>query len=85
MRIPVRLEGEKPPWDGADTVKGLVIYLRTGNEEMEEFTVATATVNIGCEAVAVDEVVAAGPVDEKTDHDPEWIFLDKPARLTPDS
>ncbi len=84
MRVPVRLEGEKPPLDGADTVKGLVIYIQTGNEEMEEFTVATATVNIGCEAVAVDEVVAAGPVDEKTNHDPEWIFFDKPARLTPD-
>jgi hypothetical protein len=84
MKVPVRLEGEKPPLDGAATVKGLVIYLQTGNEEMEEFTVATATVNIGCEAVAVDEVIAAGPVDEKTDHDPEWIFFDKPARLTPD-
>ena len=40
MKVPVRLEGEKPPPDGVDTVKGLVIYLQTGNEEMEEFTVA---------------------------------------------
>lgn len=84
MNNPMRNEDDIPSDEDKNTVKGLVIYLKTGGEEMEVFTVATATVNIGCQAVAVDEVIAAGAVDENNYHDAEWIFFDGPALTNPD-
>ena len=41
-----------------------MIHLRTGDEEMEAFTVALASVNIGCVRATADQVVAVGPVGE---------------------
>ena len=67
-----------------NTVKALVIFVRTDDEDMDAFTVATAQVTIGCSRVAADEVVAVGPMDEDTRHDAEWIFLDAPAERQPD-
>jgi hypothetical protein len=67
-----------------DILKALVIYIRTGSEEMEQFSVAQATVIAGCETLTVDEVIAAGEVEEDTTHDAEWIFLDKSGKLSPD-
>lgn len=84
MDLTARSEEEvKLPAD-AFTIKGLVIYIKTADEEMEVFTVATATVNIGCKAVAVDEVIAAGQVNENNFHDAEWIFFDMSAINDPD-
>lgn len=84
LEQPLRAENDMPSVEEKNTVKGLVIYLKTEDEEMKIFTVATATVNVGCEAVAVDEVIAAGEVDTNNFHDAEWIFFDKPGLLTPD-
>ncbi len=81
---PVRTEDVKAGPDDAETIRALVIHLRTGDEEMEESTTATATVHIGCAEVAKDEVVAAGPVGEDTRHDAEWIFFDRPVKRHPD-
>ena len=81
---PVRLEAPVAEPDATDTVKGLVVFLRTEGEEMDAFTVATATVEIACARLTTDQVVAAGPVGEDTPHDTEWIFLDEPARRSPD-
>jgi hypothetical protein len=68
----------------ADLVKALVLFQRTGDEEMEEFTIGTATVRIGCQTATDDQVIAAGPIDEDTDHDVEWVFFDRPLTCTPD-
>jgi len=84
MEHPVRSENETRTPGDADTIKGLVIYLKTADEEMEIFTRATATVHIGSRPIAVDEVVAAGKVDEDTTHDAEWIFFDMPIQSNPD-
>jgi len=81
---PVREESPKPQPDEAETIRALVIHLRTGDEAMDAFTVATASVDIGCQPATADQVVAAGPVEEETDHDAEWIFFDEPARRSPD-
>jgi len=83
-RHPVRQEApvEKP--GDAETIVALVIHLRTGDEAMEAFTVATATVDIGCQRATTEQVVAAGPVGEDTQHDAEWIFLDQPMKRSPD-
>ena len=51
---------EKP--GDAETIVALVIHLRTGDEAMEAFTIATATVDIGCQRATTDQVIAAGPV-----------------------
>jgi hypothetical protein len=51
---------------------------------MEEFTIGTATVRIGCQTATDDQVIAAGPIDEDTDHDVEWVFFDRPLTCTPD-
>lgn len=79
---PVR--SEKVPDADPDTVRALVLFARTGDAEMEEFTIGTATVKIGCTTVADDEIIAVGPIDENTTHDAEWIFFDEPRRLSPD-
>jgi hypothetical protein len=81
---PVRQEApvEKP--GDSETIVALVIHLRTGDEAMEAFTVATATVDIGCQRATTEQVVAAGPVGEDTQHDAEWIFLDQPMKRSPD-
>ena len=83
-RHPVRQEApvEKP--GDAETIVALVIHLRTGDKAMEAFTVATATVDIGCQRATTEQVVAAGPVGEDTQHDAEWIFLDQPMKRSPD-
>jgi hypothetical protein len=83
-RHPVRQEApvEKP--GDAETIIALVIHLRTGGEAMEAFTVATATVDIGCQRATTEQVVAAGPVAEDTQHDAEWIFFDQPMKRSPD-
>lgn len=83
-RHPVRREApvEKP--GDAETIVALVIHLRTGDEAMEAFTVATATVDIGCRRATTEQVVAAGPVGEDTQHDVEWIYLDQPMKRSPD-
>jgi hypothetical protein len=84
FRNPVRREQpEQGPRD-SETIIALVIHLRTGGEAMEAFTVATATVEVGCHRLTTGQVVAAGPVSEDTHHDAEWIFLDRPARRSPD-
>lgn len=62
-----------------NTIKALVIFLKTEDEDMDAFTVAKADVGIGCDWVTRDQVIAAGPVDESTYHDAEWIFFDFPA------
>ena len=83
-RHPVRQEApvEKP--GDAETIVALVIHLRTGDEAMEAFTIATATVDIGCQRATTDQVVAAGPAGEDTQHDAEWIFLDQPIKRSPE-
>ena len=76
---PIRQEDFTPTADDRNTIKGLVIFLKTEDEEMDAFTVANATVAIGCGQVAKDQVAAAGPADENTTHDAEWIFFDFPS------
>jgi len=75
MNVTIRSEWEASSPNDVQSIKGLVIYLRTTKEEMEVFTVATATVVIGCDAVATDEVIAAGKVAENNFHDAEWIYF----------
>jgi hypothetical protein len=67
-----------------NTIRGLVLYIRTGDEEMEQYSVAKATVHIGCTTVATDEVIAVGEVGEGKWHDAEWIYFDKEVVLSPD-
>jgi hypothetical protein len=81
---PVRIEAPQDTPDAAETVKALAIFLRTTDEEMDAFTVATAAVEVGCTRLTADQVVAAGPAAEDTQHDCEWIFLDAPALRNPD-
>jgi hypothetical protein len=81
---PVRQEQPQPQDDERNLVKALVIFIKTEDENMDNFTVATADVAIGCDRVTVGQVVAAGPVDENTYHDAEWIFFDFPAPRQPD-
>jgi hypothetical protein len=81
---PLRLEDIKSTPDDLNTISGLVIYINTGDEEMERWSVAQATVQVGCQTVALDEVVAAGEVSENTYHDAEWIFFESMAALSPD-
>ncbi len=75
------LRPEKLRFDSKDrnTIKGLVIFLKTEDEEMDDFTVAKADVAIGCDRVTRDQVIAAGPTEENADHDAEWIFFDFPS------
>ena len=80
----VRIEQPEPVEDERNLVKALVIFFKTEDENMDSFTVATADVTIGCTQVAQVQVVAAGPVDENTFHDAEWIFFDSPASRQPD-
>jgi len=81
---PVRQEQVLSTADERNLVKALVIFLKTGDENMDAFTVATADVGIGCERMTKEQVVAAGPVDENTYHDAEWIFFDAEAPRSPD-
>ena len=81
---PVRQElPEEKPGD-AETIVALVIHLRTGDEAMDAFTVARATVDVGCQRCTTDQVVAAGPIGKNTQHDAEWIFFDQPIKRRPD-
>ncbi|MFG2563227.1 hypothetical protein [Streptomyces sp. NPDC048496] len=84
FRHPVRVEQPEIHAEDADTIIALVIHVRTGDQAMEAFTVATATVDVGCERLTTGQVAAAGPVPENTRHDAEWIFLDRPVRRSPD-
>jgi len=68
---PVRQENAPSTADERNLVKALVIFLRTGDEDMDAFTVATADVGIGCDQVTKEQVVATGPVGENTYHDAE--------------
>jgi hypothetical protein len=81
---PIRTEEMKAYKDARHTVKALVIFLRTGDEEMDDFTVARADVTIGCATATRDQIIAAGPVDEDSDHDAEWIFFDSALLRSPD-
>ena len=80
----VRQEQVSPGEDQLNRIKALVIYLRSGDEEMEMSSVAKATVRISCGTAATDEVIAAGETEEDSDHDAEWIFFDKEMILSPD-
>lgn len=82
---PIRTEKEIPKHKSqANTIRALVMFARTGEEEMEEFTKGVTTVKIGCTTVADGEIIAVGPIGENTSHDAEWIFFDKPTELGPD-
>jgi hypothetical protein len=81
---PRREESPSDKPDDAETLKALVIYLKTENEDMDAFTVAEATIEIGCATVTANQVVAAGPAAENTTHDAEFIFLDAPVRRASD-
>ena len=76
---PLRSENFTSDANDRNTIKALVIFLKTKDEEMAEFTVATASVIIGCSQSTKDQVVAAGPAGENTVHDAEWIFFDAPS------
>lgn len=81
---PLRLEEVPLGTGGADRVRALVVYVHTADEEMEEFTIATATVRIGCTTVTEDQVFAVGPVGEDTAHDAEWLFFNRSEARAPD-
>jgi hypothetical protein len=83
-RHPVRQQSPMQKPGDAETIVALVIHFRTGDQAMEAFTVATATVDVGCERATARQVVAAGPVGEDTQHDAEWIFFDQPFRRSAD-
>lgn len=76
---PVREEAATATAKERNLVKALVIFVRTGDEDMDAFTVANTDVGIGCSRVTQAQVLAAGPVDSNSDHDAEWIFFDFPA------
>ena len=76
---PIRREDVTSSEEEANTVKALVMFVKTEDEEMDKYTVGTATVNIGCNTVTEDQVIAAGPTGEDMQHDAEWIFFDAPA------
>ena len=80
----VRLEQPKPADDERNIVKALVIFLKTEDEDMDEFTVCMADVTVGCDRIAKDQVISAGPIDENTYHDAEWVFIDRPAPRQPE-
>jgi hypothetical protein len=84
MRHPVRREDPRILYGDARTIHALVIHLRTGEEAMEAFTIATARVEIACTRAAQNQVIAAGPVAEGTPHDAEWIYFDQPVPRSPD-
>ena len=84
LEHPERHEEDKPSPANAFLVKGLVIYLKNEDQEMEIFTVATANVMIDCSVVTKDEVVAVGMVKENNYHDAEWIFFDHSSISQPD-
>jgi hypothetical protein len=73
---PARIENFTADAQDRNTIRALVIFLTTRDEEMDESTVATATVRIGCNTMTTDQVIAAGPVEEESSHDAEWIFFD---------
>jgi hypothetical protein len=76
---PLRSENYASDGNDRNTIKALVIFLKTGDEGMDEFTVATASIRIGCNQATKDQVVAAGPTGENTVHDAGWIFFDSPS------
>jgi hypothetical protein len=81
---PVRTEDVQVSDSDRETVRALVMFAVTGEEEMEELTIGTATVRIACATVAENEIIAVGPAEENSAHDAEWIFFDEPARCSPD-
>jgi hypothetical protein len=83
-RRPVRVEDPRVLPLAADEIVGLVLFLRTGEEEMEAYTVALATVDIGGHRATTHQTAAVGPVPEDADHDAEWLFLSRPFQRSPD-
>ena len=81
---PARVEQPKPQDDESNLIKALAIFVKTEDENMDAFTVATANVRVGCNRLAVEEIVAVGPAGDDTFHDAEWIFLDFAAPRQPD-
>jgi hypothetical protein len=77
---PKRTVVEQATPEEAETIHALVIGFVTGDEEMERWSVTKAKVDVGCETLATDEVVAVGPAGEGTKHDVEWIYLDRPVK-----
>ncbi|HSI78776.1 MAG TPA: hypothetical protein VK957_22980, partial [Lunatimonas sp.] len=67
-----------------DKILAFVIYIHTDDEDMDLFSVCKATLKSGDDVLALDEVVAAGHVDEHTQHDSEFIFLSDTGTLSPD-
>jgi hypothetical protein len=67
-----------------DKILAFVIYIHTEDEDMDLFSVCKATLKSGDVVLALDEVVAAGHVDEHTQHDSEIIFLSDTGTLSPD-
>lgn len=70
--------------NAANTVKAFVIFQRTTGEALAPFTSGSAAIRIGCETAAEEQVIAAGPIAEDTDHDAEWIFCDRELAVSPD-
>ncbi|MBC2932947.1 hypothetical protein [Nocardioides sp. zg-1228] len=83
-RTPVRVDEPRLLAGAADEIIALVVFLRTGEEAMEPFTTALATVDIGGERVVTYQTAAVGPVSEETDHDAEWLHLAGPVERSPD-
>ena len=81
---PRRAESLEIKPQDANVVKAFVIFLNTGDEELEEFTMGTASIHIGCQEAAAEQVIAAGPAGENTYHDAEWIFCDRELTVAPD-
>ncbi|MEV5839335.1 hypothetical protein [Nocardia sp. NPDC052112] len=82
---PVRSEQAPVLPSDADKVLGLVVFVRTKDEDMDEKTLGTATVGIGCTTVTEHQIIAVGPVDDDNAHDTEWIFFDSgPVAAAPD-
>ena len=61
----------------AAKLKGLAIRIRTEHENMDEDTVARATVKSGGREIVSRQQVANGEMEEYTDHDVEWMLFDK--------
>jgi len=84
LNNPERFENQVASAQELEIIKALVIHIKTGDENMQRFSIAQATVNVGCEVSASDEIIAAGETEENSSHDVEWIFFDRPGVLAPD-
>lgn len=81
---PVRMEDPRVPAGASEQILALVLFVRTGAEEMEAYTVALATVDIGGQRAVTHQTAAVGPVSENTNHDAEWLYLDRSVGRSPD-